>query len=127
MNIIYYCRHKSLVFFVGRRRSRDGLVVAFITSVPITINFVSRNSAHVYSIQHYVIQFLSDLRQVDDFLRVLRFPPPIKLTNTILLIAEILSESGVKHHSSPYPRFVLLFYSLLMCFLVFAEFLYYFL
>jgi len=32
----------------------------------------------VYSIQYYVIKFVSDLRQVDDFLRVLRFPPPNK-------------------------------------------------
>ena len=31
-------------------------------------------------IQHYVIKFVSDLRQVDGFLRVLRFPLPIKLT-----------------------------------------------
>jgi hypothetical protein len=29
----------------------------------------------VYSIQHYVIKFVSDLRQVGGFLR---FPPPIK-------------------------------------------------
>jgi hypothetical protein len=28
----------------------------------------------------YVIKFVSDLRQVGGFLRVLRFPPPIKLT-----------------------------------------------
>jgi hypothetical protein len=32
-----------------------------------------------------VIKFVSDLRQVGDFLRVLRFPPPIKLTTEILL------------------------------------------
>ena len=31
------------------------------------------------SIQHYVIKFVSDLRQVDGVLRVLWFPPPIKL------------------------------------------------
>ena len=30
-----------------------------------------------------VIKFVSDLRQVGGFLRVLRFPPPIKLTATI--------------------------------------------
>ena len=30
-----------------------------------------------------VIKFVSDLRQVSGFLRVLRFPPPIKLTATI--------------------------------------------
>jgi len=34
-------------------------------------------------VQHNVIKFVSDLRQVDGFLRVLRFPPPIKLTTTI--------------------------------------------
>ena len=33
--------------------------------------------------QHYVIQFDSDLRQVGGYLRVLWFPPPIKLTATI--------------------------------------------
>jgi hypothetical protein len=36
----------------------------------------------VCSIQHYVIKFVSDLWQVCGFLRVLRFPPPIKLTAT---------------------------------------------
>jgi hypothetical protein len=30
----------------------------------------------VYSIQHYVIKFVSDFRQVCGFLWVLRFPPP---------------------------------------------------
>ena len=34
-------------------------------------------------VQHYVIKFVSDLRQVDGVLRVLRFSPPIKLTATI--------------------------------------------
>ena len=34
-------------------------------------------------VQHYVIKLVSDLRQVSGFLRVLRFPPPIKLTTTI--------------------------------------------
>jgi hypothetical protein len=37
----------------------------------------------VYSIQHYVIKFVSDLRLVGGFLRVLWFPPLIKLTATI--------------------------------------------
>jgi hypothetical protein len=32
----------------------------------------------VYLIQHYVIKFVSDLRQVSSFLQVLWFPPPIK-------------------------------------------------
>ena len=56
-----------------------------LQSVPITTKVVSSNPAHgeVYSIQHYVIKFVSDLQQVCDFLRVLWFPSPIKLTATI--------------------------------------------
>jgi hypothetical protein len=54
-------------------------------SVPITTNIVSSNPAHggVYSIHHYVIKSVNDLRQVGCFLRVLYFPPPIKLTATM--------------------------------------------
>jgi len=37
----------------------------------------------VYSIQHYLIKFVSDLRHVGGFLQVLQFPPPIQLTATI--------------------------------------------
>ena len=53
--------------------------------VPITTNVVSSIPVHskMYSIQHYVINFVSDLREVGDFLRVLRFPRPITLTATI--------------------------------------------
>ena len=48
--------------------------------MPITTNVVSSNPIRreVYSIQHYVIKFVSDLQQVSGFLCVLRFPPPIK-------------------------------------------------
>ena len=54
-------------------------------SVPTTTKVASLNPVRdeVYSMQHYVIKFVSDLRQVGGFLRVLRFPPPIKLTTTI--------------------------------------------
>ena len=40
--------------------------------MPITIKVVSSNSLHgeVYSMQHYVIKFVSDLRQVGAFLCV---------------------------------------------------------
>ena len=56
-----------------------------VQSVPITTKVVSSNPVHceVYSIQHYVIKFVSDLRQLGGFLRVLQFPPPIKLTAMI--------------------------------------------
>ena len=60
-------------------------------SVPITTKVVSLNPVigEVYSIQHYVIKFISDLQRVDGFLLVLRFPPPINLTATTQL----------KHHN----------------------------
>ena len=55
--------------------------------VPITTKVVSSNPdlGEVYSIQHYVIKFVSDLLQVGGFLRVLQFPPQVNLTATILL------------------------------------------
>ena len=54
-------------------------------SVLITTKVVRSNPVHgeVYSIQHYVIRIVSDLRQVGGFLQVLRLPPPIKLTATV--------------------------------------------
>ena len=45
-----------------------------IQSLPITTNIVRSNPTQ--ATQHYVIKFGCDLRQVGDFLRVLRFPPP---------------------------------------------------
>jgi hypothetical protein len=60
------------------RRGRDRVVVAYTT----TTNVVSLNPGHgeVYSIQHYVIKCGRDLRQASGFPRLLRCPPPIKLT-----------------------------------------------
>ena len=48
-------------------------------AVPIITKVVSSNASNgeVYSIQHYVIKFVSDLRHVGAFLRVLLFPPQI--------------------------------------------------
>jgi hypothetical protein len=63
------------------------MVVGFTTtcakSVPITTKVVSLNPAVL--IQLYVIKFVSDLREICGFPRVLWFPPPMKLTDTILL------------------------------------------
>jgi len=52
-------------------------------SVPITTKVESSNLVHgkVVPIQHFVRTFV--LRQAGGFLRVLRFPPPIKLIATI--------------------------------------------
>ena len=60
------------------RRGRDHMVVGFTTtfmqSVPITTEVVSSNPFHgeVYLIEHYVINFVSALLQVDGFLLVLQ-------------------------------------------------------
>ena len=72
-NYIFFSNALKLVFYMTSK------------SVPITTNVVSLNPVHckVYSMQHFVIKFVSDLRQVDGFLGVLRFLPPIKLTATI--------------------------------------------
>ena len=55
-----------------------------VQPVPITTKVISSNPIHgeEYSIQHYVIKFVSDLGQVSGFLRVLWFPPSTKLTAT---------------------------------------------
>jgi len=47
-----------------------------------SVHFESRSGR---GLQHYVIKFVSDLRHVDGFVRVLRFSAPIKLTATILM------------------------------------------
>jgi hypothetical protein len=86
---------RSYIFYIrvlpwneGDRRGRDRMVVGFITTYAISAchhkscEFES-NSGEVYSMQHNVIMFVSDLRQVGGFLRLLRFPPSIKLTAKI--------------------------------------------
>jgi hypothetical protein len=68
------------------RRGHDHMVVGFTTTYAISAyhhwccEFESRSGQ---SVQHYVIKFVRDLWQVSGFLRVLWFPPPIKLTATI--------------------------------------------
>ena len=69
----------------------------------ITIKVLSLSPVHseAYSIQHYVIKIVSDMRQVSGFLRVLRFAPLIKLTPRYNLI---IVEGGVKHHKQSKPN-----------------------
>ena len=64
-----------------------------VQSVPITTNVVSSNPAHgeVYSIQHYVIKFVSDLRQVGGFLRVLPVSSTKKTDITEILLKVALN------------------------------------
>jgi predicted ArsR family transcriptional regulator len=62
-------------------RGRERMVIIKMYNC-ITYNVASSNPIHdeVCSMQHYVIKFVSDLRQVSGFLL---FHPPIKLTATI--------------------------------------------
>ena len=90
-NSVYDLKHRMRKF----TRQLLGAVVVVIVwqldlqlpvqSVHITTTVVSSNPVYgeVYSIQYYVIKFVSDLRQVGCFLLVLRSPPPIQLTATI--------------------------------------------
>ena len=79
--------HRMNTIISGHRGCHRMIVLDLLLplqSVPITTKVVSSNSAQVevYSI-HYVINYVSDLRQVGGFLQILRFPLPIKLTATI--------------------------------------------
>ena len=64
--------------------------------VPITTNVMSSNTAHgkVYSMQHYVIKFVSDLQQVVGFLCVLWFPPRYK-TDTAGILLKVASNTMI--------------------------------
>jgi hypothetical protein len=68
-----------------RTNKSDFTVGEFTTIYAIATNLVGSKHVHseIYSIEHYVIKFVSDMRQVSGFLRVIRFPPPIKLTTSI--------------------------------------------
>ena len=64
--------NKTFLIGIGGRRGRDRMVVGFTTtyvqSVPFTSKVVSSNPVHgKYSIQHYGIQFVSDLREGGGF------------------------------------------------------------
>jgi hypothetical protein len=74
-----------LSFSLRGRRGHDRWIYNYLQSVPIITKVVSSNPAHdeVYSIKHYVIMFVSCLRQVGAFFRVLQFSPPRNLTATI--------------------------------------------
>jgi hypothetical protein len=90
-----------LCIYIRDRRRRDRMVVGFtMQSLPITTDVVSSEDCSVFGnfvitlifefrpgqgVQHYVIKFVSDLRQVRGFLLILRFPPPIKITAAIQL------------------------------------------
>ena len=66
------------------RRGRDRIVVGFTTTYVISVyHQLCCEFESGRGVQHFVIKFVSDLRQVGGFVRLLRFPSPIKLTATI--------------------------------------------
>jgi hypothetical protein len=98
--VIFYNCFDSVVLFVCHFISLFEGIISFVCfplmeiqfvpnclMVIVATNVVNSHPANgeVYSILHYVIKFVSDLRQVGGFLHVLRFPPPIKLTAMVLL------------------------------------------
>ena len=111
-NVLIRKPSHSLCFAISRdtclsiymaRRGRNHLVVGFTTTYAISayhhwcceFETLSRQG-----VQHYVIKFVSDLRQVYGFLRILRFLPPIKLTSRYYWN---IVEKGVKHHKTNKP------------------------
>ena len=56
-----------------------------VQPVLITTKVVNSNhtDSEVFSVQYYVIRFVSDLRQIGGFPEVIQFHPPITLTTMI--------------------------------------------
>jgi len=85
LNFLHNIQSKVDCYLTSRNNSS---AILMTTTILQKLNHnVSSNPAHVevYSIHHYVIKFVSDLRQVGGFFRVPRFSIPIKLTATIVL------------------------------------------
>ena len=64
----------------------DFRVIGFTTTYTISAyhhKYCEFESRSGHDVQHYVIKFVSDLGHNSSFLRVFRFPPPVKLTATI--------------------------------------------
>ena len=87
------------------RRGRDRIwqldLQLPVQSVPITTKILCSNPLHgqAYSIQHYVIKVVSNLRQVGGF-------SPVSSTNTTDrhdITTCNIAQSGVKHHNPNQP------------------------
>jgi hypothetical protein len=80
---IYILLQTEDLFYIkvhkGRNSEKKTKYMKILNYMYPIAKVVSSNSFHdeLYLIQHYVIKFVSDLRQV------LWFPPPLKLTTTI--------------------------------------------
>jgi len=81
-NNSYKNRKREILFLYDTNRER--IILKFEKKDYYTLMCIIQYQ-DVYSIQHYVIKFVSYLQQVGGFHQVLRFLPPIKLTATIQL------------------------------------------
>ena len=57
----------------------------------------SHSYDEVYSVQHNAIKFVNDLQQVGGFLRVLQFPPPMKVVLNTSILNSNFQESFVNY------------------------------
>ena len=57
------------------------MIVVFTYAISAYPDEFKFHSGGVYSLQHYVIKFVGDLRQMGGFLQALLFPPPNKTDN----------------------------------------------
>jgi hypothetical protein len=64
-NICNHCDYQHITRYI-----QVSFKILPVQSVPITTKVMSSNPTHgdVYSVQHYLIKFVSDLRQVGGFL-----------------------------------------------------------
>jgi hypothetical protein len=96
------------LYLSGSRHVLDLMVVGFTTTYAISAyhhwccEFEFQSGRGV---QHYVMKFVRDLRQVCGFLRVLQFPPSIKWRPQY---SWNIVESGVKHHQTRKEKLLLL-------------------
>jgi hypothetical protein len=74
--------HESLfnITFRHKCRQRNRNFQIYVYGVKLCTSTYIILLTYMYGVQHYEIKFVSDLRQVGGSLRVLPFPPPIKLT-----------------------------------------------
>ena len=91
-----------LIFIFWSPLGLDRMAVIITTTYAISVyhhNVVNSNPAHeeVYTIQHYVIMFVSNLRQVGGLLWVLRFPLPRSICPSIISI-KVKSKNENWHH-----------------------------
>ena len=81
---ILLLKERSPIYW-GSHRGCNCMIVGFPSACEISIT--TKLVSEVYSIQHYMIKFVSYLRQDCGFLKVLRFPPPIKIKICQWLVA----------------------------------------